>query len=148
MASNSLGEISWKVRTALCLSRPLLIQHVTWSVVMLNATCDCVTACHMMVRWPVPMDTYFQYGSNAYMYHIYKIIVVCPSVHYGRSAEMIWLRDTRWSISGYRRLEARARRFLCVSVIALATDKNTSVLDGLYKNQATMGTYIQRPADS
>ena len=39
---------------------------------------------------------------------------------------------------------------MCVSVIALDTDKNTSVLDGLYKNQATMGTprtYIQRPAD-
>ena len=33
-------------------------------------------------------------------------------------------------------------RFLCVSVISLATDTNTNVLDGLYKNQATMGTYI------
>ena len=81
-------------------------------------------------------------------YHIYKIIVVCPSVRYGRSVEMIRPRDTRCSISGYQLLEARARRFLCVSVIELATDKNTSVLDGLYKNQATMGTYIQWPADS
>ena len=64
---------------------------------------------------------------------IYKIIVVHPSVHYGRSAETIRPRDTRCSISGYRRLEARAKQFLCMSVIALATDKNTNVLEGLQK---------------
>ena len=63
------------------------------------------------------------------------------SVHYRRSAETISPRDTRYSISGYRLLEARAWRFLCVSVIALATDMNTSVLDGLYKNQATTGAW-------
>ena len=31
-------------------------------------------------------------------YHTYKIIVVCPSVRYGKSAEKIWPRDTRCSI--------------------------------------------------
>ena len=39
-------------------------------------------------------------------------------------------------------------RFLCVSTIVLATDTNTNVLDGLYKNQATMGIYIQWSTDS
>ena len=48
----------------------------------------------------------------------HKIIVVCLSV----STEMIWPWDTWCSISGYRRLEARARRFLCMSTIALSTD--------------------------
>ena len=83
---------------------------------------------------------------------LYKIIVVCPSVcpsvHYGRSVETIWPRDTRCSISGYQRLEARARQFLCISIITLATETDISILDRLYKNQATMGTYIQWPADS
>ena len=38
-------------------------------------------------------------------------------------------------ISAYQRLEARARRFLHMSVIALITDTNTSVLDRLYKTR-------------
>ena len=32
-----------------------------------------------------------------------------------------------------------------MSVIALATDKNTSNLDGLYKNQALIGTTFSGP---
>ena len=52
------------------------------------------------------------------------------------------------SISGYRLLEAREKQFLCVSIIALATDTNINILDRLYKNQATTGTYIQWPAYS
>ena len=43
----------------------------------------------------------------------------------------------------YRTLEARARQFLRMSIITLTTGTSTSILDGLYKNQATMDTYIQ-----
>ena len=54
---------------------------------------------------------------------IYSCVSVCSSICYGRSAETIWSRDTRCSISGYRWLEATAGQFLWVSTIALAIDK-------------------------
>ena len=44
------------------------------------------------------------------------------------------------SLATVHALEARARQFLCVLVIALAIGTNTSFLDRLYRNQATMGT--------
>ena len=71
------------------------------------------------------------------------MIVVC-----GRSAETIRPRVTRCSIFSYQVIEARVKQFLCVSVSALPTGTNTNFLDRLYKNQATMDTYmyIQWPA--
>ena len=73
-------------------------------------------------------------------YYIYKIIVVCPPVHYGRSVEMIWPRDVRDRSSGHWALETRTRWSLWTAVMALATGTNTSFLDRLYKKQATMYT--------
>jgi hypothetical protein len=73
---------------------------------------------------------------------------VCPSVRHGRSAEVIWPRDTRGYISGPRALEARTRRSLWAPAMALATCTNTSFLGGLYKIKQQMGTYIQWPAVS
>ena len=79
-----------------------------------------------------------------------KILVVCLSVclsvHYGRSAEMIWPRDTRGYIPGPRALQARTRRSLWGPAMALATGTSTSFLYGLYKTKPQMGTYIQWPA--
>ena len=63
-----------------------------------------------------------------------SIVIVCPSVHYGRSAELIWPQDVRDHISGHWALiETRARQSLWMAVEALAIDTNTSFLDGLYK---------------
>jgi hypothetical protein len=79
---------------------------------------------------------------------LYKILVVCPSVRYGRSAEMIWHRDKRGYILGPRALQARTRRSLWVPAMALATCTNTSFLDGLYKTKQQTRTHIQWPAVS
>ena len=45
-------------------------------------------------------------------------------------------------------IESLKRLTMRVSVIALTTETNISVLDRLYKNQATMDTYIKWLADS
>ena len=69
---------------------------------------------------------------------IYKIILVCLSVCLsiteGQQKRFDLETQDAVSLATYRLLEARARQFLCMSTIALATDMNTSVLDGVYKN--------------
>ena len=45
-------------------------------------------------------------------------------------------------ISGYWMMEARTRLSMWTAVIVVAIGMNTSFLDGLYNNQATMETYM------
>ena len=73
---------------------------------------------------------------------------VCLSVRYGRSAEVIWPRDTGGSISGPQAVQAKTRRSLQVpaTVLATCTNTSTSFLDGLYITRQQTGTYIQWPA--
>ena len=67
---------------------------------------------------------------------------MCVSICYGRSVETIWLQETGGCISGHWATETRTGQFLWAPAVALDTGMNTSFLDRLYKNQATMDTYI------
>ena len=76
------------------------------------------------------------------------MLSVCPSIRYGRSAEMTWPQDVRNRISSHWVLEATTRWSLRTVVMALATGTkqatgtHTSFLDRLYKNQATMHLHV------
>ena len=79
-------------------------------------------------------------------YHHYIILELCVRLYvrrFGRSAEVIWPRDTSGYIPGPGTLEARTRRSLRAPAWVLATGTNTSFLDGLYKTKQQTGTYIQ-----
>ena len=43
------------------------------------------------------------------------------------------------AVPGYRVVQATTRRFLCVSINALATGRKASLLDELYKKQSYIG---------
>ena len=74
-------------------------------------------------------------------HHYTKFIVVCPSVSNRRSAEQFDL-ETKTLYLWLWAIEARTRQSLWIPVRAAATGMNTSFLDGLYKHQATVDSYI------
>ena len=115
-----------------CLCTALLTHHNMYAQKWWNITQ--LSAAGWWMKWTPCFHTHTHT-------HI-KIIVVRPSVRYGRSAETIWPQHVRDRISSHRALEARTRKSLWAAVMALATGTNTSFLDILYKEQATMYTYM------